>query len=42
MADWFSSMIAPNSQKMKKSIDAALAQKQHLRKTHYLFVLAVM
>ena len=27
MADWFSSMIAPNSQKMKKSIDAALAQK---------------
>ncbi len=27
MADWFSSMTAPDSQKMKKSIDAALAQK---------------
>ena len=27
MADWFSSMTAPDSQKMKKSIDVALTQK---------------
>lgn len=27
MADWFSSMTSPGSPKMKKSIDAALAQK---------------
>ena len=27
MADWFSSMTTPDSQKIKKSVDAALAQK---------------